>query len=100
LRAAPRLRMIQPHDDRLTRPVQVRVAYRVAHRALGPEPSEDPFKVAEAVDRHRRVRRATTRATNERGDGCRHTNDRANPAGDFLDLDARIRKCGGHSMSF
>jgi len=95
LRAA-RIGVVKPHDHRLASAIEEEVAHRKAQRAVQPEAAKRGLEVAKAVDDHGLVDRPSAGPANEGRDGRGHAGDRSNPAGDLLDVHARISGCYWH----
>src|SRR5207302_7791060 len=91
-----RFSVIQPYDDRLTAAVEVKITDRVAQSAVHPEPAENTFKVAVAIDGHCFVRRPTESTTDKSGDRCGNTSDGSDAAGNLFNVNAWIGWCDWH----
>src|SRR5690606_13555348 len=66
------------------------LAHRVAEQGALVEAAEAPFVVGERGDAHGAVHRAARGPADDQCDRGRHAGDRADAAGDFLDVDAGI----------
>ncbi len=86
------------HDPGLAAAVQEEVVDGVAQLAVEVQPAEAALEIREAEDLHRLVDRPAGRVADEGRDRGRHAGDGARPAGDLLDIDARIRHGDGHDI--
>jgi hypothetical protein len=80
--------------------IGIEVPHRVAQRIVNVEPAEGALEISEAQDLHRLVEGASRRAAEEGGDRGGDPRDRADPAGNLLDVHAWIAQLGRHEDPF
>src|SRR6185503_17314049 len=76
--------LVETNDNRLTASVCVKVPHGVAKVAVYPQPSEDAFEVAVAVDNYRPIGGTAQGFANKRCDRSSDSHDRANATGNLL----------------
>jgi hypothetical protein len=84
-------------DQRVAASIGEELTDGVAHRASGPEPTEDVLVLCEALHVRGLVAGSAVGEADESGDRSRDACDRADAARDLLDVDAGIGRCGRHS---
>ena len=96
-----RLRVLvqYPHHQRQRAAVEVEVAHRIAQGAGCVQTAKAPFKIGKAGQQHGLVGGPGGRAAHKGRDRCGHACNRANAAGEFLDVDAGIAECCWHGVS-
>src|SRR4029077_18289605 len=94
--------MRQTYNYGLRSPIQVEIAYRVAHWAIYPQPSEEAFVVGKTIDDEWSgaicliTDRSPGRAPHE---GCNrggYASNGAHTAGKFFNVHAGISRCNRH----
>src|SRR5690606_12918142 len=91
--------VVETDDDRLRAAIEEEVAYREAERMVAGEAAEPRLEIPEAVDDGGAVDRTARGAADEGGDRCGDAGDGPHPAGDFLDVDARVGERSWHNLS-
>src|SRR5512146_1158236 len=90
------VRVHETHDNGDRSAVLIKVSDRITQPALGPQPAENPFEVAETGDGDRLVHWSPGGASDESRDRSGDTRDGADPAWNLFDVHARIGRCYRH----